>query len=520
MYSRVQLDDGRRRTMTKEERQGNEELPRGGRAFANDNTRSSGFTPSCFYPVEVYGFRYPPQHYSWKTHQDGMERLKKAHRLAPTVSLPYYVRFYDDFPVREVESHWPDTRGDMDKTFVVQTSSKVIERCILMTTDPGDLVLDPTCGSGTTAYVAEQWGRRWITVDTSRVALALARARIMGARYPYYLLSDSRDGQVKRAEVERRAASESPTYGDIRQGFVYERVPHITLRDIANNAEIDVIWEDARKDLEPLREELNRVIGESWEEWEIPRDAEETWPDRSKEPSRPVVGAAHRPAEEDRRLHRRQCRLRVPLRQAIRGPQQGARRGAVHGREHLAPPCPGSRRARGDDRRVGQRLRERVRLRPGHPRQPEDLRRPTGAQGGQDRVLVHYPVAGAAGLRGGALRGGRRGGRHRAPGGDLRRPGVRHGVPSGPGGGGARGRGRRVRRADRLRLQLRGAHHRVREPGARSGAEGADERRPAHGGRPEEHGQGQPLRDIRRAGYFSGQWSVAGCRQWEDGCEL
>ena len=146
-----------------------------------------------------------------------------------------------------------------------------------MTTAPGDLVLDPTCGSGTTAYVAEQWGRRWITIDTSRVALALARARVMGARYPYYLLADSPDGQVKQAEVERRAPSESPTYGNIRQGFVYERVPHITLRAIANNAEIDVIWETAQKDLEPLREALNRVLGESWKEWEIPRESQASW---------------------------------------------------------------------------------------------------------------------------------------------------------------------------------------------------------------------------------------------------
>ena len=146
-----------------------------------------------------------------------------------------------------------------------------------MTTDPGDLVLDPTCGSGTTAYVAEQWGRRWITIDTSRVALALARARIMGARYPYYILADSREGQLKEAELSRRVASEMPTYGNVRQGFVYERVPHITLRDIANNAEIDVIYEEYQEKLEPLREELNRALETAWEEWEIPRDADESW---------------------------------------------------------------------------------------------------------------------------------------------------------------------------------------------------------------------------------------------------
>jgi len=154
-----------------------------------------------------------------------------------------------------------------------------------MTTDPGDLVLDPTCGSGTTAYVAEQWGRRWITIDTSRVALALARARIMGARYPYYLLADSREGQIKEAEVTRTAPSSQPVHGNIRHGFVYERVPHITLKSIANNAEIDVIWDKWQATLEPLREALNAAVGAGlkpaprvWQEWEIPRAAEDPWP--------------------------------------------------------------------------------------------------------------------------------------------------------------------------------------------------------------------------------------------------
>ena len=227
----------------------------------------------------------PPAGLHWKTTVQGMGRLAKCGRVFLVGNTLRYLRFLDDYPVVPFNNNWTDTGiagFTADRIFVVQTLPKVIERCVLMTTDPGDLVLDPTCGSGTTAYVAEQWGRRWITVDTSRVALALARARIMGARYPYYLLSDSPEGQVKEAEIERRAALESPTYGDIRQGFVYERVPHITLRDIANNAEIDVIWETAQGDLEPLREELNRVLGESWEEWEIPRNAEETWPDEAK----------------------------------------------------------------------------------------------------------------------------------------------------------------------------------------------------------------------------------------------
>ena len=146
-----------------------------------------------------------------------------------------------------------------------------------MSTDPGDLVLDPTCGSGTTAYVAEQWARRWITIDTSRVSLALARTRIMGARYPYYLLADSKVGQQKEAEIAGIFPSVALTYGNIRHGFVYERVPHITLKSIANNVEIDVIWERYQESLESLRQQLNAALGKQWQEWEIPRDAAKTW---------------------------------------------------------------------------------------------------------------------------------------------------------------------------------------------------------------------------------------------------
>jgi adenine-specific DNA-methyltransferase len=200
--------------------------------------------------------------------------------------------------------------------------AKVIERCILMTTDPGDLVLDPTCGSGTTAYVAEQWGRRWITIDTSRVALALARARLMGARYPYYLLADSPEGQRKEADLAGRPYVEKPTYGDIRQGFVYERVPHITLKSIANNAEIDVIYETWQPQVLEALARLNAALrghtkpfrvtnggregkevrfdapegatftmpsGEvvkAYElvEWEVPRDAPADWPATARQP--------------------------------------------------------------------------------------------------------------------------------------------------------------------------------------------------------------------------------------------
>ena len=180
-----------------------------------------------------------------------------------------------------IKNIWTDTTvGSFaeQKTYIVQTTTKVVERCLLMTTDPGDLVLDPTCGSGTTAYVAEQWGRRWITIDTSRVALTLARSRIMGARYPYYLLADSPEGQMKEAEVTRSAPRTAPTHGNIRQGFVYERVPHITLKSVANNAEIDVIWDKWQRVLEPLRAAVNKAVSKSWEEWEIPREADAKWP--------------------------------------------------------------------------------------------------------------------------------------------------------------------------------------------------------------------------------------------------
>jgi adenine-specific DNA-methyltransferase len=220
----------------------------------------------------------------WKTDEERFRRLICANRIQKSGKTLRFKRFIDDFSAFPITGLWVDTAGGVgaDKTYVVQTSTKVIERCILMATDPGDLVLDPTCGSGTTAYVAEQWGRRWITIDTSRVAMALARARIMGARYPFYLLADSREGQLKDAEVTRTAPSSQPVHGNIRHGFVYERVAHITLKSIANNAEIDVIWEKWQAVLKPLREELNAALKKQWQEWEIPRESEKGWADSAK----------------------------------------------------------------------------------------------------------------------------------------------------------------------------------------------------------------------------------------------
>ena len=253
------------------------------RYFTAQNLASSGYTASCMYEFRVNGRTFPyPKGKSWKTHKTGMERLYRAERLEPLTTSLRWRYFFDDAPSEVITDIWIDTFSAPDKVYVVQTAEPVIQRCILMTTDPGDLVVDPTCGSGTSAYVAEQWGRRWITIDTSRVALALARARIMGARYPYYLLADSRDGQLKEAEITRTAQSSHPVHGDLRQGFVYERVPHITLKSIANNAEIDVIWDKWQATLEPLREQLNAALKEKRQEWDIPREADARWPEAAK----------------------------------------------------------------------------------------------------------------------------------------------------------------------------------------------------------------------------------------------
>jgi adenine-specific DNA-methyltransferase len=277
-FTRVQERGGVRRFLNAGERADEALIPEGSAIYRHDNAYSQGRSaePQTF-GFQGHSFDPWPKNSHWKCqHPEGVRRLGRADRLAlPTPNSISYVRFLGDFAAQTMANVWLDTQTGAftdDKVYVVQTNTKVIERCVLMATDPGDLVLDPTCGSGTTAYVAEQWGRRWITIDTSRVALALARARIMGARYSYYLLADSRDGQMKEAEITRTAPSSVPTRGNVRQGFVYERVPHITLRSIANNTEIDVIWDKYQQLLEPLREQLNAALGQNWQEWEIPRE--------------------------------------------------------------------------------------------------------------------------------------------------------------------------------------------------------------------------------------------------------
>ncbi|PKP68490.1 MAG: site-specific DNA-methyltransferase [Alphaproteobacteria bacterium HGW-Alphaproteobacteria-4] len=323
-YTRIERSDLERRPMLTAERSEEQKLPSDAKVYRQDNLtsqsagREKGEGAASWFPVNVDGLQFRPSMQNrWKTSEQGMQRMNWSRRIEPRGTSLSYVRFFEDFPVMQINNVWRDVKFSSrseDKTYVVQTSAATIARCILMTTDPGDLVLDPTCGSGTTAYVAEQWGRRWITIDTSRVAIALARSRLMGARYPYYLLADSKDGQVKEADVTRSVPKSTPTFGNIRHGFVYDRVPHITLKSIANNAEIDVIWDRMQPAVDVAVEALNtalsshatpfkvetggragvaidfRATGEvklpSGEpapagglmEWEIPREAPSGWP--------------------------------------------------------------------------------------------------------------------------------------------------------------------------------------------------------------------------------------------------
>ena len=286
--------------------------------------RDTGPGSAMGFDYTFQGARFSPSRgRGWTTTKRGLDRLDRAGRIGGSGKSINYKRYFADAPTFETYNIWDDTQSGsgMAKTYVVQTNVKVLQRCILMTTDPGDLVLDPTCGSGTTAHVAEQWGRRWITIDTSRVALALARARIMGARYAYYLLADSREGQLKEAALARKTPSEAPTYHDVRHGFVCERAPHITLKSIANNAEIDVIHERMQPEVEAALGDLNRALqnhavpftvctggrkgkeidfgapsestvtlpsGESAPangllEWEVPREPEDDWKEAARE---------------------------------------------------------------------------------------------------------------------------------------------------------------------------------------------------------------------------------------------
>jgi len=239
-YTWVELPDGAcRRVKVADSVNG---FPEGSRRFMTASLMSSGASEAGSQPFAFDGTTYfPAAGTHWKTHVDGLRTLGTASRLIGVGKTLAYRRFADDYPVVSLNSVWDDTLQStfaIENVYVVQTARKVIERCLQMATDPGDLVMDPTCGGGTTAVVAEDWARRWITVDTSRVALALARSRLMGARFPYYLLADSPEGAKKEAELTGVPPATSAYSRDVRKGFVYKRVPHITLKSIANNPDI------------------------------------------------------------------------------------------------------------------------------------------------------------------------------------------------------------------------------------------------------------------------------------------
>ena len=240
-YDYIRTPDGTHRKMTSDERLDWDGLPSGSEVYRRDNLTSTSSSGEASEAHEFDGKKYSPGPGGWKTSRVGMERLQLANRLEAYGSTLSYRRFARDFGWFRLSNLWDDTAtggyGER-KVYVVQTITKVVERCVLMTTDPGDLVVDPTCGSGTTAFVAEHCGRRWVTIDTSRVALALARTRLMAAKFPYFLLSDSPEGIDKEAELTGHRPPPHQTDGDIRKGFVYQRVPHVTLKSIANNPDI------------------------------------------------------------------------------------------------------------------------------------------------------------------------------------------------------------------------------------------------------------------------------------------
>ena len=258
-------------------------LPDRSSVFRATDLVSSGLTRSCVFDFVLEGKTYKPKvGKSWKTNLQGMERAIKSRKILHGNTMPSYRFELSDFPVKEYVNVWTTMQGASDKSYVVETSEKVIQRCLLMTTDPGDLVLDPTCGSGTTAYVAEKWGRRWITCDTSRVAITLAKQRLMTASFDYYTLRDPHEG--------------------LKGGFNYETVPHITLKSIANNPDIDTIYDEDHPKIAAALADLNAALtaappaplkpsqgvrkgqpvsfqdGETLHEWEVPFAWPEDWP--------------------------------------------------------------------------------------------------------------------------------------------------------------------------------------------------------------------------------------------------
>jgi adenine-specific DNA-methyltransferase len=285
-YTMIQLADETCRRLSTADLQAPATVPTGRRFMPSSiYSDSGGGTTNYLFRYEGTDFPCLPG-YFWRTNQSSLSRVGRAGRLIPVGRYLRFKMFADDYPVVRVGNYWDDVRaggfGDA-KVYVVQTNHEIVARCVLMTSDPGDLVMDPTCGSGTTAFVAEQWGRRWITVDTSRVALALARTRLMAAKFPYFLLLDSGHGQGKLREIDPKAAADLPApRDDVRRGFVYKRVPHVTLKSIANNDEIDIIHARYEEKLAPLLAQLDAAANSKWQEWEVPRETDASWPEKTR----------------------------------------------------------------------------------------------------------------------------------------------------------------------------------------------------------------------------------------------
>jgi adenine-specific DNA-methyltransferase len=281
-YRWLRFPDGYMRALTAEEIRGERPIPQEAELYKPDNIKSQGATSS----QQDFEFRgkvyHPGPNSHWKTTVEGMWRLATADRIHEASSSIQYVRIASDYSYRELHNVWEDTSTGQfteEKLYAVQTATKVIERCILMTTDPGDLVFDPTCGSGTTAYCAEKWGRRWITCDTSRVALNIARQRLLTARFDYYELRDSERGPGG--------------------GFIYESVPHITLESIAKNMEIDEIAAKYQPGMDAALAALNQALGKAWREWEVPRPVPHPlWPKSTLSAYRELYRLKDDPAPE------------------------------------------------------------------------------------------------------------------------------------------------------------------------------------------------------------------------------
>ncbi|MGI9306972.1 MAG: site-specific DNA-methyltransferase [Gammaproteobacteria bacterium] len=280
-FTHVELEDGSRRPMTKQEKENPYVLPKNAKPYRTlpVHSQNAGDNQPRVFEGKSYGI---PNNSHWRISIDGFQRLINAGRIRADKTALASIYYYHDYTVQEITTTWNDTAAETDKKFIVQTSEMVIQRCMLMTTDPGDLVIDPTCGSGTTALVAEQWGRRWITIDTSRVSLALARARIMSGKFDHYLLQDSKEGADKEAEISGNLHNKTQFGKDVKHGFVYERAPHITMESIANNSDISEIHNRYKTELESLRAQLNTAIRAKYEEWEIPAQAAEKWSGAAK----------------------------------------------------------------------------------------------------------------------------------------------------------------------------------------------------------------------------------------------